>query len=91
MALGAHRVELERQDLSRHIVEKRVDSVLDLVGNSTILDSMAMVRRGGRVCLAGFLGGLAPIASFNPLLQMPSAFTSVSSAASCLVRRSSPF
>jgi NADPH:quinone reductase-like Zn-dependent oxidoreductase len=31
-----------------------------------------MVRRGGRVCLAGFLGGLAPIASFNPLLQMPS-------------------
>jgi NADPH:quinone reductase-like Zn-dependent oxidoreductase len=31
-----------------------------------------MVRRGGRVCLAGFLGGLGPIASFNPLLQMPS-------------------
>jgi NADPH:quinone reductase-like Zn-dependent oxidoreductase len=31
-----------------------------------------MVRQGGRVCLAGFLGGLAPIASFNPLLQMPS-------------------
>jgi hypothetical protein len=30
-----------------------------------------MVRRGGRVCLAGFLGGGEPIA-FNPLLQMPS-------------------
>jgi NADPH:quinone reductase len=24
------------------------------------------------VCLAGWLGGLAPIADFNPLLQMPS-------------------
>jgi NADPH:quinone reductase-like Zn-dependent oxidoreductase len=71
-ALGAHRVELERPDLSRHIAEKRVDAVLDLVGNSTLLDSIAMVRRGGRVCLAGFLGGLAPIASFNPLLQMQS-------------------
>jgi len=71
-ALGARRVELERPDLSRHIAEKRVDAVLDLVGNSTILDSMAMVRRGGRVCLAGFLGGLAPVASFNPLLEMPS-------------------
>ena len=70
--LGAQRVELERPDLSRHIAERRVDAVLDLIGNSTILDSMAMVRRGGRVCLAGFLGGLAPIASFNPLLQMPS-------------------
>ena len=71
-ALGARRVELERPDLSRDIAEKRVDAVLDLVGNSTILDSMAMVRRGGRVCLAGFLGGLAPVASFNPLLEMPS-------------------
>jgi NADPH:quinone reductase-like Zn-dependent oxidoreductase len=65
-------VELERPDLSRHVAEKRVNAVLDLVGNSTILDSMAMVRRGGRVCLAGFLGGLAPVAAFNPLLQMPS-------------------
>jgi threonine dehydrogenase-like Zn-dependent dehydrogenase len=37
-----------------------------------ILDSLAMVRRGGRVCLAGFLGGLSPITSFNPLLQLPS-------------------
>ena len=24
------------------------------------------------MCLAGFLGGLAPITDFNPLLQMPS-------------------
>src|SRR5258708_25221430 len=74
-ALGAQRVELEDPDLVRRISGQRgdaIDSVLDLIGNSTILDSLAMVRRGGRVCLAGFLGGLAPIASFNPLLQMPS-------------------
>jgi NADPH:quinone reductase-like Zn-dependent oxidoreductase len=70
--LGARRVELERPNLSGELPEKRVDAVLDLVGNSTFLDSMAMVRRGGHVCLAGFLGGLSPIASFNPLLQMPS-------------------
>src|SRR5215467_11538841 len=37
MGLGAQKVELERPDLSRHI-EKRADAVLDLVGNSTILD-----------------------------------------------------
>ncbi|KAF4763709.1 hypothetical protein N7455_011012 [Penicillium solitum] len=35
-------------------------------GNSTVVDSLKMVRRGGRVCLAGFLGGLAPIPDFNP-------------------------
>jgi len=71
--LGAERCEIERPDLSRHIAEaKQIDAVLDLVGNSVVLDSLAMLRRGGRSCLAGWLGGLAPIPDFNPLLQMPS-------------------
>ncbi|GAB7545131.1 zinc-binding alcohol dehydrogenase family protein [Cupriavidus sp. CuC1] len=72
-ALGVSRCEIERPDLSQHIAErKQLDAVLDLVGNSTLLDSLSMVRRDGKVCLAGWLGGLAPIADFNPLLQMPS-------------------
>jgi NADPH:quinone reductase len=72
-SLGARRVEFEGPDLSSRIAErKRIDAVLDLVGNSTILDSLAMLRRGGRACLAGFLGGLAPVPDFNPLLQMSS-------------------
>jgi NADPH:quinone reductase len=71
--LGAERCEIERPDLSKHIPEaKKIDAVLDLVGNSVLLDSLAMLRRGGRSCLAGWLGGLAPIADFNPLLQMAS-------------------
>jgi NADPH:quinone reductase len=71
--LGAERVETEGPDLSQRIAEaKQLDAVLDLVGNSTILDSLRMLRRGGRACLAGFLGGLAPIKDFNPLLQMAS-------------------
>lgn len=72
-ALGAERAEIERPDLSTHIEgAKTFDAVLDLVGNSTMLDSLDMVRRGGKVCLAGWLGGLAPIDGFNPLLQMAS-------------------
>ena len=71
--LGVEHVEREGPDLSQRIAEaKKLDAVLDLVGNSTILDSLAMLRRGGRACLAGWLGGLAPIADFNPLLQMAS-------------------
>lgn len=71
--LGATRVEVEGPDLSTRLAEtKQLDAVLDLVGNSTILDSLAMLRRGGRACLAGWLGGLAPIPDFNPLLQMSS-------------------
>jgi Zinc-binding dehydrogenase/Domain of unknown function (DUF1998) len=71
--LGAERCELEGPELSRRLPEtKNLDAVLDLVGNSTIIDSLNMLRRGGRACLAGWLGGLAPIADFNPLLQMAS-------------------
>jgi NADPH:quinone reductase-like Zn-dependent oxidoreductase len=71
--LGATRVEVERGDLAAHIAEaKRIDAVLDLVGNSTILDSLDMLRRGGTACLAGWLGGLAPIRDFNPLARMAS-------------------
>lgn len=71
--LGVSRAEIEGPDLSKRIAEaKHIDAVLDLVGNSTVLDSLAMLRRGGRACLAGWLGGLAPIADFNPLAQMPS-------------------
>ena len=73
--LGAKCVELEGPDLSRRIrlhLPAGVDAVLELVGNSTLLDSLAILKRGGHLCLAGFLGGLAPLESFNPLLQMPS-------------------
>jgi NADPH:quinone reductase len=71
--LGAHRMELEGPNLSTRIAEaKEIDSILDLVGNSVILDSLQILRRGGRACLAGWLGGLAPITDFNPLLQMAS-------------------
>ncbi|GFG66250.1 alcohol dehydrogenase [Mycobacterium kubicae] len=71
--LGAVRAEVERRDMAATIAEaKHIDAVLDLVGNSTILDSLDMLRRGGAACLAGWLGGLAPIADFNPLLRMAS-------------------
>ena len=71
--LGAQRAEIETPKLSQSIAEgKQIDTVLDLVGNATFLDSLSMLRRGGRMCLAGWLGGLDPVSNFNPLLQMPS-------------------
>jgi NADPH:quinone reductase len=60
--LGAHRVEIEGPELSERLPEtKKVDVVLDLVGNSTLLDSIAISRRQGRDCVAGWLGGLEPV------------------------------
>jgi NADPH:quinone reductase len=72
-SLGVARVELESPALAASIIDaKQIDKVLDFVGNSTILDSLDMLRRDGTACLAGWLGGLAPIGDFNPLLRMPS-------------------
>jgi NADPH:quinone reductase len=73
--LGARQVVLESADLPGQVRAHHpqgVDAVLELVGNSTVVGSLAMVRRDGRVCLAGFLGGMAPIADFMPVMQLPS-------------------
>lgn len=49
-----------------------VDAVLELVGNSVLRDSLKAVRPTGGVCMVGFLGGLEPIADFDPLSDLPS-------------------
>ncbi len=48
-----------------------VDCVFDLVGNSVLRDSLRIVRPRGRVCQLGFLGGLAPLAAFDPIADLP--------------------
>jgi NADPH2:quinone reductase len=48
-----------------------VDAVVDIVGNTTLRDSLRLVRPRGRVCQIGFLGGLAPVADFDPLSDLP--------------------
>jgi NADPH:quinone reductase len=48
-----------------------VDCVFDLVGNSVLRDSVRIVRPRGRVCQLGFLGGLAPVAGFDPIADLP--------------------
>lgn len=71
--LGCNDVFLDIGDLSRQVREKYpqgIDSVMDIVGNNTLLDSLKMVSKGGYVCNAGFLGGGEPI-QFNPLVDMP--------------------
>jgi NADPH:quinone reductase-like Zn-dependent oxidoreductase len=47
------------------------DHVLDLVGTSTVVDSLRLVRRGGTVCVSGSLSGwLLP--DFEPIAMIPS-------------------
>ena len=56
----------------RELAPGGVDAVLDLVGTRTVLHSLTLARRGGRVCIAGFLGGGEPIERLDPLQHLPS-------------------
>ncbi|HEV2583223.1 MAG TPA: zinc-binding dehydrogenase [Ktedonobacteraceae bacterium] len=71
--LGAERVLIENGNLSEEVrafYPDGIDGVLDIIGNSTLLDSLRMARKGGRVCVAGFLGSSEPVA-FSWLANMP--------------------
>ena len=82
--IGAHETLIDAPELSKRIRESYVsgiDAVLDVVGNTTVLDSLAALRRGGTVCEVGFLGGGGPL-TLEPVFQIPSdrRFTTFASA-----------
>jgi NADPH:quinone reductase-like Zn-dependent oxidoreductase len=66
---GRDQFGLTKRVRERH--PQGIDAVLDIVGNTTVVDSLAMLRRGGQVCLVGFLGGGGPLA-LEPVFQIPS-------------------
>jgi NADPH:quinone reductase-like Zn-dependent oxidoreductase len=71
--LGAEPL-VDRPNLSEEVrarVPGGVDGVVEIVGTSTLLDSLKMVRYRGRVAMAGFLGGGSPVA-IDPIVHMPS-------------------
>jgi NADPH:quinone reductase-like Zn-dependent oxidoreductase len=71
--IGAARVLIDDGHLASQVrgIGTEVDRVLDLVGNSVLRDSLRVVRAGGRVCQAGFLGGLEPVTGFDPITDLP--------------------
>jgi NADPH:quinone reductase-like Zn-dependent oxidoreductase len=75
LELGAHEVLIDDGELAGKVRATHPDgvhAVLELVGNSVLRDSLKAVRPTGGVCLVGFLGGLEPIADFDPLMDLPS-------------------
>ncbi len=47
------------------------DKILELVGTSTLKDSLKCVRSGGTVCMAGIQGGEWELRSFTPFTDLP--------------------
>ena len=50
---------------------KVVDKVLELVGVTTLADSLKLVRRNGVVCTAGIVGGKWTMEEFTPSVVIP--------------------
>lgn len=71
---GADHVLIDDGALSRKThdtIEGGVDRVLELIGASTLLDSLQCVRRGGIVCMTGILGGQWVMEEFSPMGHIP--------------------
>jgi NADPH:quinone reductase-like Zn-dependent oxidoreductase len=75
-AAGADEVWIDNGEISQIINEERAkpyDRVLELIGTTTILDSLRCVGRGGIVCMTGILGGKWVLDDFHPMGDIPTA------------------
>jgi NADPH:quinone reductase-like Zn-dependent oxidoreductase len=74
VAAGATHVVVDTgsvTDSIRDIYPDGIDRVLELVGTTTLLDSLQATRRGGIVCMTGILGGQWTLSEFHPMGDVP--------------------
>lgn len=71
---GADHVVVDTGTIAAQIRERfagGVDRVLELIGASSLLDSLACTRPGGIVCMTGILGGTWALDGFRPMEDIP--------------------
>ncbi len=74
VAAGATHVVVDDGSIAgavRSIYPDGIDRVLELVGTTTLLDSLQATRRGGIVCMTGILGGQWTLSEFHPMGDVP--------------------
>jgi NADPH2:quinone reductase len=75
-AAGADEVWIDDGEIHQKINKERsepYDRVLELIGTTTLLDSLRCVGRGGIVCMTGILGGKWVLSDFHPMGDIPTA------------------
>ncbi len=73
---GADEVWIDNGEIHQIINAERAqpyDRVLELIGATTLLDSLRCVGRGGIVCMTGILGGKWVLNDFHPMGDIPTA------------------
>ena len=71
---GADMVLLDDGTLAAQAADAKpegFDAVLELTGPATLMESMRLVRPGGRVCNTGVLGGVEEVERFDPIKDIP--------------------
>lgn len=74
IAAGASHVVVDSGTIAesiRAIYPDGIDRVLELVGTTTLLDSLQATKRGGIVCMTGILGGQWTLPDFHPMGDIP--------------------
>jgi NADPH2:quinone reductase len=74
IAAGATHVVVDDGSIAdniRSIYPEGIDRVLELIGTTTLLDSLRATRRGGIVCMTGILGGQWTLSEFHPMGDVP--------------------
>lgn len=74
LSLGAHYVLIDDEKLSEKIHEiypEGVDKILELIGPSTINDSLSALSEHGICCVTGVLGNKEYIETFDPIKDIP--------------------
>ena len=72
--LGASHVFVDNgtiQDQVKNVAGKGADKLLELVGTTTLLDSLRCVRKKGIVCMAGIVGNEWSLRDFDPTTAIP--------------------
>jgi NADPH2:quinone reductase len=73
---GADEVLIDNGELHKQVEKNNLglyDRVLELIGTTTLIDSLRCVRRGGIVCMTGILGGKWTLENFQPMVDIPTA------------------
>ena len=68
--IGADEVYVNNDDLYEEHPND-INKILDLIGPSTLKETLKHVKKGGIVCSTGILGGLEEFDSFNPIADIP--------------------
>ena len=70
---GTDEFVLDDGNVAARLGSRKVDKVLELIGTSTLLDSLRCVSDGGIVCMTGIVGNKWTLDGFNPMERIPTA------------------